>query len=151
MKNDPMLTQTLFFGLWHHITSIQELDKMKDLNIKYKILSIATALSFITSGLLFLTVKNGKALALGVLFGYGIGALMFWQTEQTVKTAVTLSPAAAQRYMFSRYFIRMAVYLAAIFSSIRAEHIHIIGTLLGFLSIKIAVLSTAFLGGRKGI
>ncbi|MDO5062939.1 MAG: ATP synthase subunit I [Peptostreptococcaceae bacterium] len=124
---------------------------MKDLNIKYKIIGIAAALSFITSGLLLLLVKNGKELALGVLLGYGIASLMFWQTERTVKTAVTLSPAAAQRYMFSRYFIRMAVYLAAIFSSIRAEHIHIIGTLLGFLSIKIAVLSAAFWGKQKRI
>lgn len=124
---------------------------MKDLNIKYKIIGIAAALSFITSGLLLLLVKNGKELALGVLLGYGIASLMFWQTERTVKTAVTLSPAAAQRYMFSRYFIRMVVYLVAIFSSIRAEHIHIIGTLLGFLSIKIAVLSAAFWGKQKRI
>ncbi|MDO4711387.1 MAG: ATP synthase subunit I [Peptostreptococcaceae bacterium] len=116
-------------------------DGMKD--IKYRVLSLAGGLALLVSAVSFLMLPHDRTIALGVIFGAVIAGLMFWQTERTIRTAVSLSPEAAQRYMMSRYALRMIVYLAVIFASIRSEDVHILGTLAGLLTIKAAVLILA--------
>lgn len=80
-----------------------------------------------------------------ILQGLGVGVLMFIQTARSVSTAVMLEPAQAQMYMTKQYMFRMFIYLVAIFSAVKAENLNVLGTLLGLLSIKLAIILLAIL------
>ena len=75
----------------------------------------------------------------------GTAPRMFIQTARSVSTAVMLEPAQAQMYMTKQYMFRMFIYLVAIFSAVKAENLNVLGTLLGLLSIKLAIILLAIL------
>ncbi len=90
-------------------------------------------------------IKDVKAYWLGLALGTAVGILMFLQMAKSIESAVALESAQAQMFMTKRYLIRMVVYLVTVFASIRAEHINMLGTLLGLLCIKGAVILLAVL------
>lgn len=120
-----------------------------DKELKYRLPVLAAVVSIVAFAIGCIFVKNPLHFGWGILFGSLTASLMFWQTFRSVEKAVSLSPAAAQRHIMLRYFARMIVYAAVLFASIKAEHIHLIGVLIGLSSIKISVLLIAVMGKRK--
>lgn len=82
----------------------------------------------------------------GVVFGTGIAVLMFLQMSDALAKSATMSPAQAQRYVASRYLIRMSIYAVVLYVSLRAPHIQPLGTILGLLGVKMAVLLLSIAG-----
>lgn len=78
--------------------------------------------------------------AYGIFFGTGISALMFLQTANALAKASAMAPSQAQKHVTSRYIIRMTIYAMVLFVSIKADNINVIATVIGFLTVKIAVL-----------
>ena len=58
----------------------------------------------------------------------------------SLQKSVTYPPTKAQIYSTSRYIIRMFIVGVVLFVSAKSPHINIIGTAIGLLSTKFAIL-----------
>lgn len=85
----------------------------------------------------------------GIVFGLLISILCFELLSTAVVKAVNLPPEKAQIYAGTRYVIRLVIYAAVIFISIRADYINVVGTILGLSSIKLSIVISGALDGLK--
>lgn len=85
----------------------------------------------------------------GILFGVVIALLNFRLLYLTLDRAVKMPPHKAQAYATSRYFIRYVITGVVVFVSIRAEHINVLGTILGLLSLKLVILKTQLFNSKE--
>ena len=85
----------------------------------------------------------------GIVFGLLISILCFELLSSAVVKAVNLPPEKAQIYAGTRYVIRLVIYAAVIFISIRADYINVVGTILGLSSIKLSIVISGALDGLK--
>ena len=77
---------------------------------------------------------------LGLLFGSLMACLNFVELKNTLKRAVVMSPDKAQAYASRKYFLRLGLVGVALFVSLKADYLSVIGTLVGLFSIKSVIL-----------
>ncbi|AHM55688.1 hypothetical protein EAL2_c03850 [Peptoclostridium acidaminophilum DSM 3953] len=94
--------------------------------------------------------KFSQAMLVGLLFGSTISILNFRLLALSVTKALEMSPGKAQIYASSRYLIRMVITGAVIVVSLKAPYISTIGTIVGLLSAKLAVMQMG-LGGKDTV
>lgn len=107
-------------------------------------------LSIIASIIFLIFFKeNAKALIIGLVFGASIGMLSFIDLSQTLQRATAMSPAKAQSYTVRKYFIRYIISGVVIYVSVVAPYIHVLGTVLGMLLIKMSVMITNLFNDKQ--
>lgn len=92
---------------------------------------------------------SAKALIIGLLFGVSISTLSFIDLSQTLQRAVSKPPAQAQNYTVRKYFIRYIINGIVLYVAVVSPYIHVIGTVLGMLLIKIAIMMTNLFNDRQ--
>ncbi len=90
--------------------------------------------------LILLTSNSVKEMITGLLFGSIISVLNFRLLAISLQKAVNYSAGKAQVYSSSQYTIRMFIVTVVLFVSVKSPHISIIGTTIGLLSTKFAIL-----------
>ncbi len=98
--------------------------------------------TLIASILLFVLFDEPTKYVLGLLFGSAIGVLNFMELSKTLSRAVEFSPEKAQSYTTRKYFLRYVIYGVVLWVSIQADYIHVLGTIVGLLLIKVVLLTT---------
>ncbi|MCD5413507.1 MAG: ATP synthase subunit I [Clostridiales bacterium] len=94
-------------------------------------------------------LKAPMPIIVGLLFGAIMAILNFRLLYLALNKAVNLPPHKAQVYASSKYFMRYLVTGIVLFVSIRAEHINVLGTIFGLLSIKFVILKTELLNSKQ--
>lgn len=93
----------------------------------------------------FFVLKEPKPFIVGVLFGTLIGILNFRSMAIALEKAVKMNSGSASAYVTVMYFIRMGIYAAVIYLSIRAPYIHVLGTIIGLVTIKVVIQTENFI------
>ncbi|ABR46575.1 hypothetical protein Amet_0345 [Alkaliphilus metalliredigens QYMF] len=106
-------------------------------------------LNVIIAILFFFAVKEPIPYIMGLLFGTIIVILNFRLLYLTLEKAVHMVPHKAQAYTASRYMVRYLVTGIVVYISIQAEHIHVLGTIAGLLSIKLVILKTELFNDKE--
>lgn len=87
----------------------------------------------------FFVLKEPKPFMVGVLFGTLIGILNFRSMAIALEKAVKMNSGSATAYVTVMYFIRMGIYAAVLYLSIQAPYIHVLGTVVGLITIKAVI------------
>ena len=111
-------------------------------DLERQTLKFAFISTLIASILLFVLFDEPIQYVLGLLFGSAIGVLNFMELSKTLSRAVELSPEKAQSYTTRKYFLRYVIYGVVLWVSIQADYIHVLGTIVGLLLIKVVLLTT---------
>ncbi|KXZ40529.1 ATP synthase I chain [Alkalithermobacter thermoalcaliphilus JW-YL-7 = DSM 7308] len=75
----------------------------------------------------------------GLMFGSLFSLLNFRLISIALEKAIFMDESSAQIYVFTRYIIRMIITSIIILISIKAQHISLLGTILGLLMPKLSV------------
>ena len=113
--------------------------------LQVRVIAGATVFSLLAFIIGSFLIKDRLALAYGMVFGSAISILMFLQTAKAMSKSMTMNPSQAQKYVSSRYIIRMLIYGTVLFVALRANHINVLGTIVGFLSVKFSVVFLAII------
>ncbi len=107
-------------------------------------------LSIIVS-LIFVAFFSGEAIRLiiGLVFGASIGMLGFIDLSMTLQKAVQKPPAKAQNYTVRKYFMRFIMNGIVLYVAVVTPHIHIVGTVLGMLLIKMSIMITNLFNDKQ--
>ncbi len=118
--------------------------------IEKKIIYFACIEAVVASIVLVVLYKeNSFNYILSLLFGFGIGVLNFLELSRTLTRAVSLSPDRAQSFAIRKYILRYLIYAIVIFVSIKSPYLHILGTIIGILLIKISIFFTQLFNNKK--
>lgn len=117
-----------------YMNQVRELERQ---TVKYAIIG-----TLIASVLFFVIFDDPIQFVLGLLFGSAIGVLNFMELSKTLSRAVQLPPDKAQGYTTRKYFLRYVIYGVVLWVSIQADYIHVLGTIVGLLLIKVVLLTT---------
>ena len=112
--------------------------------LQSRVVIVSCLLSLLIAAIALLFVADKLKFAYGLFFGSGISILMFLQTANALSKASGMAPNQAQKYVASRYIIRMLIYGVVLFVSLKADYINVIATVIGFLTVKVAVLFLSF-------
>lgn len=117
-----------------YMNQVRDLERQ---TVKYAIIG-----TLIASVLFFVIFDDPIQFVLGLLFGSAIGVLNFMELSKTLSRAVQLPPDKAQGYTTRKYFLRYVIYGVVLWVSIQADYIHVLGTIVGLLLIKVVLLTT---------
>lgn len=90
--------------------------------------------------LILLLSNSVKEMVTGLLFGSIISVLNFRLLAISLQKAVNYSVGKAQAYTSAQYSVRMFIMAVVLFVSVKSPHISVIGTTIGLLSTKFAIL-----------
>lgn len=90
--------------------------------------------------LILLLSNSVKEMVTGLLFGSIISVLNFRLLAISLQKAVNYSVGKAQAYTSAQYSVRMFIIAVVLFVSVKSPHISVIGTTIGLLSTKFAIL-----------
>lgn len=121
-------------------TMNSEVLRMQFRIIKYSLLAMVAVMA-----LSFFVLKQPKPFIIGVLFGTLISILNFRSMAITMERAVTMNSGSASAYATVMYFVRMLIYAAVLYVSIRAAYIHVLGTVIGLVIIKLVIYIENFI------
>lgn len=102
-------------------------------------------IDLIAAILIIFLSNSQKEMLTGLLFGSIIAMLNFRLLAISLQKSVTYPPAKAQIYSTSRYIIRIFIVGVVLFVSAKSPNISIIGTAIGLLSTKFAILGKTIL------
>lgn len=94
----------------------------------------------------FLLGKLDQPILVGILFGTLFSILNFSLLALTLDKAVEMGPEKAQLYASSRYFLRMGITALIVIISLKADYINTIGTIVGLIMPKMAIILSSMLG-----
>jgi hypothetical protein len=123
---------------------LEELNKLKYQIIKWTFVTFA-----VLAVLSIVFLQDKKGMVLGLVFGTAISCLNFLELGKTLEKAVKMNPGKAQAYTTSRYFLRYLISAIVIFISIKADYINVLGTVVGFLSIKFVIFVTNLFNDKR--
>lgn len=104
------------------------------------VMDIIAAVIFLIMG------KLTQEVTMGILFGSLFAILNFALLALTLDKAVTMGPEKAQIYAGSRYFLRMGITAIVVIVSLKADYINTIGTMVGLIMPKLAIIISSLLG-----
>lgn len=102
-------------------------------------------IDLIAAILIIFLSNSQKEMLTGLLFGSIIAVLNFRLLAISLQKSVTYPPNKAQIYSTSRYIIRITIVAVVLFVSAKSPNISIVGTAIGLLSTKFAILGKALL------
>ncbi len=117
-------------------------------DLERQTIKFAVAGAMLASVLFYVFLDDPIKYVLGLLFGAAIGILNFVELAKTLSRAVELSPQKAQSYTTRKYFIRYVIYGVVLWVSIQADYIHVLGTIVGLLLIKVVLFTTNLFNDR---
>lgn len=117
-----------------YMNQVRDLEKQ---TVKFAVFA-----TIIATILFFVIFDNPTQYVLGLLFGSAIGVLNFMELAKTLSRAVELPPEKAQSYTTRKYFLRYVIYGVVLWVSMQADYIHVLGTIVGLLLIKVVLLTT---------
>lgn len=91
-------------------------------------------------GVMAIFAENPIPLILGLVFGIVISILNFRLLEVTIIKSSNMTPAKAQGYVTSRYFIRLVLIAGVIYASVTNPSLNVIGTIVGLLLLKLVII-----------
>lgn len=94
--------------------------------------------------------KEPKSYIYGYVFGMIINILNFRLMSLSIRRSVTLTPKGAQRHAVTGYMTRYLTYGMVFYIAAVADHINIYTVALGFLTVKIIIISDTFYDIIKG-
>ncbi len=103
--------------------------------------------SIILIGLFFVDEKIPWIL--GAIFGLVNSIILFFDLKRTIELAVEMEPKKAESYMFSKYMFRFLITGVILYISIRVKYFNVMSTVLGFTTIKMAILIKGILFREK--
>lgn len=116
------------------------------IDLKARILKTSFFVNVFFAIIILLVGRDALHLIYGLLFGFLIGILHFFELGTTLEKAVRMSPGKAQSYAVRKYIIRYVVTGIVIFVSVKAPYINVLGTILGLFSVKLAIYISNFAG-----
>lgn len=116
---------------------MQQVDATIKQTIRNTVITNALILVIVT-----LMMDQPMPYALGILFGALFGVLAFVELAITLNKSVTMSPGKASQYVTLKYFMRFLLTATVLVVSILSPYVHIIGTIMGLLSIKLVIYIT---------
>lgn len=116
---------------------------------KVRIIKNAIIIVGILSMVTVFFINEKSQMLTGLIFGLLISILCFEQLSAAITKAVDLPPEKAQVFVGLRYFIRLFIYAAVLYISIKADYINVIGTLMGLVSIKLSILFLTVTNGFR--
>ncbi|MDR5659719.1 ATP synthase subunit I [Serpentinicella sp. ANB-PHB4] len=91
----------------------------------------------------------GRPFVVGMLFGTIIAILNFRLLYITLNKALNMSDSKAKFYAASRYLIRYALTGIVIYISIIRPHIHVLGTIIGLITIKFVIIKKGLFNNKQ--
>lgn len=117
---------------------------------KKKILISTSIIAGIVLIIFFLGFRDSfKSLTLGLGLGVMIGLLNFMDLANTMERAVLKNPGKAQSYAIKKYFFRYITTGVVIYIAVITPHLHVIGTVIGMMLIKLSVLITHLFNDKR--
>ncbi len=110
--------------------------------LEAKTIKVVIGATLILAAICFLVVPNPLPYIYGLGFGSAIGCLNFLLLSRTLAKAVRMHPSKAQGYATGQYFIRFVIYGVVLFVSILSPQVHVLGTVVGLLLIKVVIMAT---------
>lgn len=98
-----------------------------------------------------LLAKPPLPFLVGLLLGTIISILNFRLTALTLEKGLNMSPRRAEAYVASRYMIRYFIIGAVFYISIKADYIHLLGTVIGIITLKFVILYREIFGNKQFI
>lgn len=119
-------------------------------DLKKKLAICSGGLTILTVIVFYLGFKSlFMPLSLGLLLGVSIGYLHFWDLALTMERAVHKNPGHAQTYAIRKYFIRYIITGIVLYVAVVTPHLHVIGTVIGIMFIKLSVLVTNLFNDKE--
>ncbi len=113
------------------------------MNDKFLLNSLRYFIIFVISSIILIGIfftDNKISWVLGAIFGLANAILLFFDLKRTIELAVEMDAKKAESYAFSKYMFRFLVTGIIIYISIRFKYFHVVSTVLGLTSIKMAIL-----------
>ncbi|MBS7525817.1 ATP synthase subunit I [Fusibacter paucivorans] len=123
------------------------MDETRKLQRNYLIYLLIADIVFVVLAFIFLEAP--LAFVYGLVFGSAISALNFVELGNTLRRAVTMSPAKAQGYATRKYFVRYIVTGVVLYVSIVAPYINVLGTIIGMTIIKFIIFATNLFNDKQ--
>lgn len=117
-------------------------------DLERRTIKFAVIATVIFAVLFFVVIDNPNQYVLGLMFGSAIGILNFIELAKTLSRAVELPPDKAQGFTTRKYFLRYVIYGVVLWVSIQADYIHVLGTIVGLMLIKVVLLTTNLLNDK---
>lgn len=115
----------------------------------FKIIRIAGVATLAVMVLIYVLTEQPLPLVYGLLLGSLLGALNFYDLFLTMIRASAMPPAKAKSFATRKYIIRYLFMGLALFVSIRADYIHVVGTVMGLLLIKFVIMATNLFNDKQ--
>lgn len=123
---------------------------METVKILQRKIFITTGICALFTMILFVIfLEDSLALSLGLIFGVLISGLNFIDLSNTLTRAVSKPPAQAQSYTIRKYFFRFAMNGVVIYVAVVTPHLHIVGTVIGMLLIKVSIMITNLFNDKQ--
>lgn len=122
--------------------------KKSDLRLRILIHAFALATLILIFGVVFL--NKPIAFIKGLVLGFSVSVLMFFQLSKAVEKALTLLPSAAQGHMMGQYFVRMSVYALTIVAAAKTKNVDVPAVFIGFLCIRGAIFFMTIFNRLEG-
>ena len=110
----------------------------------------ALVLTFFTTILLFLIMKNPKPFALGFLVGGLVSVLNFRLMVMTLNKAIRRSAGNAVTVVSSNYYLRYLIYGLVLIIAVKQGSMNYVAVAAGFLVVKAVVIISVTLDSFKG-
>ena len=109
----------------------------------------ALVLTFFTTILLFLIMKNPKPFALGFLVGGLVSVLNFRLMVMTLNKAIRRSAGNAVTVVSSNYYLRYLIYGLVLIIAVKQGSMNYVAVAAGFLVVKAVVIVSVILDSFK--
>lgn len=109
----------------------------------------ALILTFITTVLLFFSVKDPKPYALGFLVGGLVSVLNFRLMVMTLNKSIRRSAESAVSVVSSNYYLRYLIYGLVLVLAVKQGSMNYVAVAAGFLVVKAVVILSVALGSHK--
>ncbi len=109
----------------------------------------ALILTFITTVLLFFSVKDPKPYALGFLVGGLVSVLNFRLMVMTLNKSIRRSAESAVSVVSSNYYLRYLIYGLVLVLAVMQGSMNYVAVAAGFLVVKAVVILSVALGSHK--
>ncbi len=114
---------------------MQEVRKLVFKTIK---LSILSALGLIVIS--YFVFADSMPIIMGITFGALLGILNFYDLSLTLIKSSRMNSGKARNFVTVKYMLRYVVVGIALLVSIKADYIHVLGTIVGLLLIKFVIM-----------
>ena len=108
----------------------------------FRTIKISIIVALVLAAVIFVLADQPKPMLAGLVLGSALGALNFYDLSLTMIRSSAMNPEKAKSFATRKYIFRYVFMGLALFISIRADYIHVLGTILGLMLIKFVIMAT---------